>query len=126
MFDGQALHYIAWKQEWRAHHQENYPGLQEDALKRVLVDIALGRVARRVRYKANVDQVWEPLDWSSYLRQDTFLHDLTNPVYAVRDISDNNYRALEEYLDMLFRPKAGQVVDPCREVQHPGPATEFR
>lgn len=46
MFDGQALHYIAWKREWRAHHQENYPGLQEDALKRVLGDIALGMVAR--------------------------------------------------------------------------------
>ncbi len=27
-FDGQVIHYIAWKREWSAHHQENYPGLQ--------------------------------------------------------------------------------------------------
>jgi hypothetical protein len=31
IFDGQALQYIALKREWRAHHQENYAGLQGDA-----------------------------------------------------------------------------------------------
>jgi hypothetical protein len=28
VFVGQVLHYITWKQEWRAHHQENYLGLK--------------------------------------------------------------------------------------------------
>ncbi len=34
--------------------------------------------------------------------QYTFLHDLMKPVHAVRDISYKNYRALEEYLDLLI------------------------
>jgi hypothetical protein len=46
MVDGQVLRYIAWKREWKAHHQENYLGLQGDALRRV-----------------------------HYLWQDSFLHD---------------------------------------------------
>jgi hypothetical protein len=25
VFNGQVIQYIAWKREWRAHHQENYP-----------------------------------------------------------------------------------------------------
>jgi hypothetical protein len=24
VFDSQVIHYIAWKREWWAHHQENY------------------------------------------------------------------------------------------------------
>jgi hypothetical protein len=35
VFDGQVIHYIAWNREWIAHHRENYPGLQGDALRRV-------------------------------------------------------------------------------------------
>jgi hypothetical protein len=46
--------------------------------------------------------VWAYLDYA-YLRMDTFLHDLMKPVNAVRDISDKNCRALEEYLDLLIR-----------------------
>jgi hypothetical protein len=41
VFDGQVIHYIAWKREWRAHHQENYLGLQGDALRQVLVERCL-------------------------------------------------------------------------------------
>jgi hypothetical protein len=70
-----------------AHDQKNYPGLQGTALPRVLVD--------RCLKPADKDQ--------AYLRLDTFLHDLMKPVNAVRDISDKNYRALEEYLDLLIR-----------------------
>jgi hypothetical protein len=38
VFDGQVLHYIAWKQEWRAHHKDNWSGLQGDTLSRVMED----------------------------------------------------------------------------------------
>jgi hypothetical protein len=37
-FSGQVIHYIAWKQEWCAHQQENYPRMQGDTLRRVLVE----------------------------------------------------------------------------------------
>ncbi len=63
MFDGQVIHYIAWKREWRAHHQENYPGLQGDALRGVLVERCLHPVDKeRVRYRSTMAQVWEYLD----------------------------------------------------------------
>ncbi len=103
MFDGQVIHYIAWKREWTVHHQENYPGLQGDALRRVLVVRCLRPADKeRVRYRSTVAQVWEYLD-RAYQRQDVFLHDLMKPVLAHREISDKNYRALEEYLDLLIR-----------------------
>jgi hypothetical protein len=76
VFDGQVIHYIAWKREWTAHHQENYPGLQGDALRRVLVECCLRPADKeRVRYRSTVAQVWEYLD-RAYQRQDVFLHDL--------------------------------------------------
>ncbi len=57
VFDGQVFHYIAWKREWMAHHRQNYPGLQGDALRRVLVDRCLRPVDReRVRYRSTVAQ----------------------------------------------------------------------
>ncbi len=47
-------------------------------------------------------QVWEYLD-RAYQQQDVFLHDLMKPVLAHKEISEKNYRALEEYLDLLIR-----------------------
>jgi hypothetical protein len=41
VFDSQVIHYIAWKREWQAHHRENYPSLQRDALQRELVERCL-------------------------------------------------------------------------------------
>jgi hypothetical protein len=88
VIDGQVFHYIAWKREWMAHHRQNYPGLQGDALRRVLVDRCLRPVDReRVRYRSTVAQVWEYLD-RAYQRQDVFLHDLMKPVLAHREITD--------------------------------------
>jgi hypothetical protein len=99
VFDGQVIHYIAWKREWRAHHQENYPGLQGDTLRRVLVDCFLSPADReRIRYRSTVAQVWEYLD-RAYQRQDVFLHDLMKPVLAQKEISKKNYQAL----DLLIR-----------------------
>jgi hypothetical protein len=88
VFDGQVIHYIAWKREWRAHHQGNYSGLQGDAL--------------RPGCRSTVAQVWEYLD-QAYQRQDVFLHDMMKPVLAHKNIGEKNYRALEEYLDLLIR-----------------------
>jgi hypothetical protein len=103
VFDGQVIHYIAWKREWTAHHQENYPGLQGDALRRVLVERCLRPADKeRIRYRSTVAQVWEYLD-RAYQRQDVFLHDLMKPVFAHKEIGEKNYRALEEYLDLLIR-----------------------
>jgi hypothetical protein len=34
VFDSQVIYYIAWKLEWWAYHQENYPGMQGDALRK--------------------------------------------------------------------------------------------
>jgi hypothetical protein len=97
------IHYIAWKREWTAHHQENYPGLQGDALRRVLVERCLRPADKeRVRYRSTVAKVWEYLD-RAYQRQDVFLHDLMKPVFAHKEIGGKNYRALEEYLDLLIR-----------------------
>jgi hypothetical protein len=102
VFDGQVIHYIAWKREWRAHHEENYPGLQGDALRRVLVERCLHTADReRVLYRSTAAQVWEYLDWA-YKQQDVFLHDLMKPVLAHKEIGEKNYRALEEYLDLLI------------------------
>jgi hypothetical protein len=93
VFDGQVIHYIAWKREWTAQHQENYPGLQGDALRRVLVERCLHPADKeRVRYRSTVAQVWEYLD-RAYQRQDVFLHDLMKPVLAHKEISEKNYRA---------------------------------
>jgi hypothetical protein len=36
-------------------------------------------------------------------RQDVFLHDLMKPALAHKEIGEKNYRALEEYLDLLIR-----------------------
>jgi hypothetical protein len=103
VFDSQVIHYIAWKREWTAHHQENYPGLQGDALRRVLVERCLRPADKDcVRYKSTVAQVWEYLD-RAYQRQDVFLHDLMKPIFAHKEIGEKNYRALEEYLDLLIR-----------------------
>ncbi len=41
VFGGQVIHYIAWKRDWQAHHRENYPSLQGDALQRVLLERCL-------------------------------------------------------------------------------------
>ncbi len=103
VFDSQVIHYIAWKRELTAHHQENYPGLQGDALRRVLVE-RCPRPAdkKRVRYRSTVAQVWEYLD-RAYQQQDVFLHDLMKLVFAHKEIGEKNYRALEEYLDLLIR-----------------------
>ncbi len=103
VFDGHVIHFIAWKREWTAHHQENYRGLQWDALRRVLVERCLCPADKeRVRYRLTVAQVWEYLD-RAYQRQDMFLHDLMNPVFAHKEIGEKNYRALEKYLDLLIR-----------------------
>jgi hypothetical protein len=103
VFDGQVIHHIAWKREWRAHHQENYPGLQGDTLRRVLVYHCLRPADReRVCYRSTVAQVWEYLD-RAYQQQYIFLHDLMKPVLAHKEIGKKNYRALEEYVDLLIR-----------------------
>jgi hypothetical protein len=93
LFDVQVIHYIAWKREWRAHHLENYPSLQGDALWRVLVERCLQPADKeRVRYRSTVAQVWEYLDLA-YMRQDVFLHDLMKPVLTHKEIREKNYRA---------------------------------
>jgi hypothetical protein len=103
VFDGDVIHYIAWKREWRAHHQENYLGLQGDALRRALVECCLRPADKeRVRYRSTVAQVWKYLD-RAYQRQDVFLLDLMKPVLAHKEIGEKNYWALEEYLDLLIR-----------------------
>jgi hypothetical protein len=56
----------------------------------------------QVRYRSTVSQVWEYLD-RAYMRQDTFLHDLIKPVHAFKELGEQNYRGLEEYLDLLLR-----------------------
>jgi hypothetical protein len=56
----------------------------------------------RVRYRSTVAQGLEYLD-RAYQRQDVFLHDLMKPVLAHKEIGEKNYRALEEYLDLLIR-----------------------
>ncbi len=72
-------------------------------MRRVLVDRCLRPVDReRVHYRSTVAQVWECLD-RAYQRQDVFLHDLMKPVLAHREITEKNYRALDEYLDLLIR-----------------------
>src|SRR5450830_1262795 len=103
VFDGKTLNYVAWKREWNQHHMENYPGLQGDSLKRVLVERSLRPVDKeRVRYKPSLKEVWEYLD-RTYIRHDTFLHDLMEPVLSTREIGDRDYRGLEEYMDLLIR-----------------------
>src|SRR5450830_1702910 len=103
VFDGKTLSYVAWKREWNQHHMENYPGLQGDSLKRVLVERSLLPVDKdRVRYKPSLKEVWEYLD-RTYIRHDTFLHDLMKPVLSAKEIGDRNYRGLEEYMDLLIR-----------------------
>src|SRR5450830_266923 len=103
VFDGKTLSYVAWKREWNQHHMENYPGLQGDSLKRVLVERSLLPVDKeRVRYKPSLAEVWEYLD-RTYIRHDTFLHDLTKPVLSTREIGDRNFIGLEEYMDLLIR-----------------------
>jgi hypothetical protein len=60
VFNGDVLLYITLKREWRAHHQENYSGLQCVALRRVLVDRCLRPADKeQVWYKFNVDRVWD-------------------------------------------------------------------
>src|SRR5450830_1532105 len=82
VFDGKTLNYVAWKQEWNQHHMENYPGLQGDSLKRVLVERSLRPVDKeRVRYKPS----------------------LAEPVLSTKEIGDRNFRGLEEYMDLLIR-----------------------
>src|SRR5450830_1269646 len=103
VFDGKTLSYVAWKREWNQHHMENYPGLQGDSLKRVLVERSLLPVDKdRVRYKPSLKEVWEYLD-RTYIRHDTFLHDLMKPVLSTKEIGDRNFRGLEEYMDLLIR-----------------------
>jgi hypothetical protein len=68
----------------------------------VLVDWYLRPANKKqVWYQSNADQVWEYLDWA-FLRQNSFLHDLMNPVHTVREISDKNYWAQKVYLDLLI------------------------
>src|SRR5450830_952323 len=82
VFDGKTLNYVAWKREWNQHHMENYPGLQGDSLKRVLVERSLRPVDKeRVRYKPS----------------------LAEPVLSTKEIGDRNFRGLEEYMDLLIR-----------------------
>src|SRR5450830_463615 len=103
VFDGKTLNYVAWKREWNQHHMENYPGLQGDSLKRILVERSLLPVDKdRVRYKPSLKEVWEYLD-RTYIRHDTFLHDLMKPVLSAKEIGDRNFRGLEEYMDLLIR-----------------------
>src|SRR5450830_855646 len=103
VFDGKTLNYVAWKREWTSHHQENYPGLKGDSLKRILVERCLRPADKeRVRYKPSLKEVWEYLD-RTYIRHDTFLHDLMKPVLSAKEIGDRNFRGLEEYMDLLIR-----------------------
>jgi hypothetical protein len=102
VFDRQVLHYIAWKRAWNSHYAGNFPGLQGDTLRRVLVKRYLKPGEKeKVQYKSTVTQVWKYLN-RAYLRQDTFLYDLMEAVHAVKDISEKNYRALEEFPDLLI------------------------
>src|SRR5450830_956854 len=103
VFDGKTLNYVAWKREWNQHHMENYPGLQGDSLKRVLVERSLRPVDKeRVRFKPSLREAWEYLN-RTYIRHDTFLHDLMKPVLSTKEIGDRNFRGLEEYMDLLIR-----------------------
>ncbi len=84
VFDGMVLHYITWKRAWKAHDQENYPDLQGDSLRRVLVERSLRPVDKeRVKFKSTIKAVWELLD-RIYARTDTFLMDLMAPLKATK------------------------------------------
>jgi hypothetical protein len=84
-------------------HKENYPGMQGDALRRVLVERCLRPANKeRVCYRSTVGQVWEYLD-QAYIPQDTFLHDLMKPVNTFKELGEKNYQGLEKYLDLLLR-----------------------
>jgi hypothetical protein len=84
VYDGMVLHYITWKREWKAHDQENYPDLQGDSLRRVLVERSLRPVDKeRVKFKSTIEAVWELLD-RIYARTDTFLTDLMAPLKATK------------------------------------------
>jgi hypothetical protein len=102
VLNSQVIHYIAWKREWQAHHQENYPSMQGDALRRVLVERCLRPAnMERVRYRSTVGQVLEYL-YMAYMRQDVFPHDLMKPALAHKELGEKNYRGLEECLDLLI------------------------
>src|SRR5450830_1555864 len=93
VFDGKTLSYVAWKREWNQHHMENYPGLQGDSLKRVLVERSLLPVDKdRVRYKPSLKEVWDYLD-RTYIRHDSFLHDLMKPVLSTKEIGSRGWRS---------------------------------
>jgi hypothetical protein len=99
-FNNQVLNYIAWKPEWKTHHEENYPSLKGDALRRVLVEPCLQPADKEhVHYRSSLDQY---LVWA-YLRQDTFLHNFMKPFHAIRRMGRNNYQSFEEFLDLMIR-----------------------
>jgi len=100
-FDGKILSYPVWKKAWERHHEDVYPNLTVDHLKRVLVEQCLPEeVKDRITYKPTMEEVWRFLD-IKYMRTNQYLVDLMKPVQSARELAQGDFRGLERHLGML-------------------------
>jgi len=101
-FDGKILSYPTWKRAWKKHHENVYPGLTVETLKRVLEEKCLPEeVKDRITFKETMEEVWKFLD-ITYLRPDQYIADLMEPIVNTKELSERDYKGLERNLELLL------------------------
>jgi hypothetical protein len=64
-------------------------------LKRVLMEKCPPKnIKEKIRYKRTMEEVWKYLD-NAFVRPNTFLHDLMQPVNTIRAVPEKDWEALE-------------------------------
>jgi len=101
-FDGKILSYPTWKRVWKKHHENVYPELTVETLKKVLVEQCLPEeVKDRITYKQTMEEVWKFLD-ITYVRPNQYFADLMKPIVNAKELSERDYKGLERNLELLL------------------------
>ncbi len=92
------LGYAAWKKDLKRLHEEVYPSLKVDSLRRVLMEKYLPEsIKETIRYKQSIEDVWR-----YFMRPDTFPHDLILSLNTAKAVLEQDWRAVEAHLDLLL------------------------
>jgi hypothetical protein len=87
---------------WIGHRKEVYPSLTVAHLKRVLSERCLpDNIKEKIQFKRSMNEVWKFLD-ITFLKPDTFFHELMQPIAKARPVPDKDWKALEENLELLL------------------------
>lgn len=93
---------MIWKKDWIRYHEEVYPSLRMEHLKRVLMNQCLPEtIKEKIRFKRTMEEVWKFLD-NAIIKQNAFFHGLMLPIINARPVPEKDWKVMEENLELLL------------------------